>query len=45
MEKEDYKPESKPKIMLLENVLEYIETCYVNINEVSFLAVGKIYNL
>ena len=45
MEKKDYKSESKPEIMLLENVLEYIETCYVNINEVSFLAVAMIYNL
>ena len=45
MGKEDYKPESKPMIMLLENVLEYIETYHVNIKEVTFLAVGKIYNL
>ena len=31
--------------MLLENALEYIEIYYVNIKEVSFLAVCKIYNL
>ena len=43
-EKEDDKPESKPKKMLHENMLEYSET-YKNIKEVSCLAVGKICNL
>ena len=44
-EKEDDKPESKPKIMLHENMLEYSETYYKNIKEVSCSAVGKICNL
>ena len=44
-EKEDDKLESKPKKMLHENMLEYSETYFKNIKEVSCLAVGKICNL
>ena len=41
----DNKPESKPNKMFHENVLEYNEICYVNVKEVSCLAVFKICNL
>ena len=42
-EEEDNKPESKPNKMLHENAIEYIETYYKNVKEVSYLAVGQIY--
>ena len=44
-EEEDDKPDSKPKKMLHGNVLEYSETYYIKIKEVSCLAVDEICNL
>ena len=41
-EEEDNKPEAKPNKMLHENAIEYSETYYKNVKEVSCLAVGQI---